>query len=195
MPPKAKFTKEQIINAAVELVKREGLDALTARALGEELGSSARPIFTVFDSMDAVRSGVILYAKALYAEYVAEGLKEPAAFKGVGKAYIRFACEQPKLFTTLFMRESENVPDTDSVLLEIEGSYDKILKSIEDGYGLNRDASIELYKHLWIYSHGIAALIATKVCNFTEEEISEKLTVIFTSLLRKIKTEINNDSL
>ncbi len=47
MPPKAKFTKEQVISAALDVVESEGADALTARKLGEKLGSSARPVFRV----------------------------------------------------------------------------------------------------------------------------------------------------
>lgn len=34
MPPKAKFSKKEIIEAAVDIVKAEGSQALTARALG-----------------------------------------------------------------------------------------------------------------------------------------------------------------
>lgn len=57
MPPKAKFTKEEIVEAALGIAHESGFDALTARTLGERLGSSARPIFTVFKSMDEVRRG------------------------------------------------------------------------------------------------------------------------------------------
>ena len=58
MPPKAKFTKEEIINAAFEITRRDGFDALTARSLAAELGSSPRPIFTVFSGMEEVQSAV-----------------------------------------------------------------------------------------------------------------------------------------
>ena len=51
MPPKAKFTKKEIIEASMSIVQKDGFPALTARALGARLGSSARPIFTVFSSM------------------------------------------------------------------------------------------------------------------------------------------------
>lgn len=50
MPPKAKFAKEEIVNAALDIVRTEGFESLTARALGSKLGSSARPIFTVFQN-------------------------------------------------------------------------------------------------------------------------------------------------
>ena len=54
MPPKPKFTKEEIVAAALELVSEKGIEALTARELGVRLGSSARPIFTAFNSMEEV---------------------------------------------------------------------------------------------------------------------------------------------
>lgn len=46
MPPKQKFTKEEVVNAALEITRRDGINALTARRLGAELDSSSRPIFT-----------------------------------------------------------------------------------------------------------------------------------------------------
>ena len=44
MPPKAKFTKAEIIEAALNIVRADGYEALTSRALGTYLGSSARPV-------------------------------------------------------------------------------------------------------------------------------------------------------
>ena len=58
MPPKPKFTKEEIVQAALELVSEKGMEALTARDLGARLGSSARPVFTVFQSMEEVQRQV-----------------------------------------------------------------------------------------------------------------------------------------
>ena len=55
MPPKAKFTREEVISAALEIVRANGEEALTARSLGEKLGSSARPVFTLFDSMEEIK--------------------------------------------------------------------------------------------------------------------------------------------
>ena len=66
MPPKAKFTKAEIIEAALNIVRADGYEALTSRALGTYLGSSARPIFTVFKNMEEVQQDMIKSAKALY---------------------------------------------------------------------------------------------------------------------------------
>ena len=56
MPPKPKFTKEEIVQTALEIVSQKGVRALTANELGAALGTSARPIFTVFDSMKEGRT-------------------------------------------------------------------------------------------------------------------------------------------
>ena len=52
MPPKCRFTREQIIQAALELTAEKGIGALTARSLAQRLGSSAKPIFGLFTNME-----------------------------------------------------------------------------------------------------------------------------------------------
>ncbi len=187
MPPKAKFTKEEILSAAFDIVRLKGIDALTARLLADALNSSPRPIFTVFAGMDEIVREVILKAKSLYAEYVRRGLTCVPQFKGVGVQYILFAIEEPKLFQLLFMNERGSVPPLCEVLQLIEDSFEEILASITNAYGFDRDTALRLYYHMWIYSHGIATLCATKMCSFTADDISRMLTEVCASLIKKIK--------
>lgn len=188
MPPKAKFSREEIINAALEIVRREGIKALTARELGAKLGSSARPVFTVFENMEEVQKETVAAARALYDNYVAQGLTKTPAFKGVGTAYIRFAQSEPKLFQLLFMSETPKDTNLSGVLAVIDGNYRKILSSVEESYGLAETEAEKLYRHLWIYTHGIATLCATKVCSFGGEEIGNMLTEVCSGVLQKIKS-------
>lgn len=193
MPPKAKFTKSEIIEAALNVVRADGYEALTSRALGAYLGSSARPIFTVFKNMEEVQQAMIVAAKTLYREYVNRGLAEVPPFKGVGMQYILFSVNEPKLFRLLFMEEQKQIPDLSGVLPLIEENYGKILLSIQKDYGINEVSAKKLYHHLWIYTHGIASLCVTKMCRFTGEEISTMITEVCMSVLKKIKEEENND--
>ncbi len=193
MPPKAKFTKKEIVEAALKIVKTEGFEALTSRALGTRLGSSARPIFTVFQNMDEVQQAVIESAKALYKEYVNEGLTQEHPFKGVGTQYILFSIHEPKLFQLLFMTEQPSIPNLSGVLPLIEESYEKILLSIQNDYGISVPCAERLYHHLWIYTHGIATLCATKMCRFTGDEISSMITEVCTSILKNIRESQNCD--
>lgn len=70
LPPKKKFTTDEIINAALKLVRENGISNLTARGLGAKLGTSPRPIFTAFQNMDEVRKKTILAARGVYNEYL-----------------------------------------------------------------------------------------------------------------------------
>lgn len=72
-------------------------------------------------------------------------------------------------------------------------TYEQILLSIQDDYKICKAAGKKLYHHLWIYTHGIATLCATKMCRFTDEEISTMITEVCMSILKKLKEGENND--
>lgn len=191
MPPKAKFERGEIIDAALRVVREHGLEALTARSLGAALGSSARPVFTVFDSMEEVIREVEASAKKLYNGYISKALADNDTsvprFKMVGQQYILFAIREPKLFQLLFMKEMDSVPEFKYVLPVVEENYNLILNSVKSEYGLDDNSALKLYKHLWVYSHGIASLCTMKMCTFSAEEIGEMMTEIFKSLLKEIR--------
>lgn len=193
MPPKCKFTREEIIQAALDIARGEGVAAITARALGAKLGSSPKPIFSVFENMEEVQAEVLKSAKALYAGYVQAGLRQENAFKGVGTQYILFAIKEPKLFQLLFMSEQPREIPVSGILPVIDESYDLILQSVQDGFGLDKKDSAWLYRHLWIYTHGIAALCATNMCSFTAEDISRMMTEVCISLLKELKRAKESD--
>lgn len=188
MPPRAKFTREEIIEAAFQMAREEGIDKITARELGNRLGSSARPIFTVFESMEEVKTEVLTRAKKVYGQYVADGLQQELAFKGVGMAYITFAIEEPKLFQLLFMSAVEERTGVQNILPQIDASYEDILQSVQK-YVDSKEAADMIYQHLWTYTHGIATMCATGLCSYTMEQIGERLTQIFVSLMMMEKSK------
>lgn len=189
MPPKAKFTKEQICFAGLNIIREKGADCLTARELGKKLGSSACPIFTVFENMEQVYNATVQSAKNLYAQYVKEGLKETPAFKGVGTQYIKFAIKEPRLFELLFMSQQPNKLDINNVLPIIEEHYSEILLSVQKSYGVNNEIAKKIYRHLWVYTHGIAVLCVTKMCVLTAEEIETMIYEVLKGLLQTLKGE------
>ncbi len=193
MPPKAKFTRDEVIQAGLNIVREHGMGALSARALGAKLGSSARPVFTVFQSMEEVQEEVKKAARSIYAGYVRKGLAQELAFKGAGTQYIQFAVHEPKLFQLLFMTEHRHRPAAVNVMPVIDDNYQDILQSAQNGYQLSRDEAERLYRHLWIYTHGIAVLCATNMCVFTAEETGRLVTQAFRGILKEIKTEIKTD--
>ena len=69
MAPKNKFTKEEMVEAALRVVQAKGIGCLTAKAIADELGTSTRPVFTYFGSMDAVKLSVSAASFLLYDRY------------------------------------------------------------------------------------------------------------------------------
>ena len=116
-------------------------------------------------------------------------MKRANAFMGSGTGYIRFASDEPKLFQLLFMKEKSEVPSPEMVLEQLDDYSEKILETVETQYGLGREAAARVYLHLWLYSHGIAVAIATKICTFTQEQIDMMLLEVGAGIIRKIKQE------
>ncbi len=107
MPRDFLFTKEEILKAAVDLTREKGFAAVSARALGEKLGTSSRPVFSHFGNMAGVQSGIIDAANEIYQSFRQEEISSGkyVPYKAGGMAYIRFASEEKELFKLLFIRD------------------------------------------------------------------------------------------
>ena len=107
MPPKFKFTREEIIQAALDLTRESGIAAVTARGLGAKLGSSVKPIFSLFENMEEVQNEVLKAAEKLSQARIRETMEsgQYPPYKASGIAYICFAREEKELFKLLYMRD------------------------------------------------------------------------------------------
>ena len=181
MPPKPKFTKEQIVSAALDAVRDGGVEVITAQEMGKRLGTSTHPVFTYFDTVEELRQAATDAAWRLYDERVRQGLSFTPAFKGFAMAYIHFAIEEPSLFRLLFMRKSEATSIAE--FLGREGHLDKVLDAVTDTFHISREQALWLYENMWTYAHGIAAMCASEAVSFSDEEIAQKLGVICRGLL------------
>ena len=112
MPPKAKFTRQEIIDAAVDIARRAPLEAVTAQELASVLGTSTRPVFTYFRTLEEVRAAVVEEAGKIYGQYVERGLSMNPPFKGYGMETIRFAREEPNLFRLCSFCAGETPPSS-----------------------------------------------------------------------------------
>ena len=178
MPPRCRFTREEIIRAALDLTRERGAAALTARALGERLGSSPRPIFSLFESMAEVLREVLRAADDLYQSYIrhdmAAGQYPP--YKASGMAYIRFAREERELFKLLFMRDRAGEP------LAPGREMEAVIPAIMAGTGLDRERAERFHLEMWVFVHGIASMIATSYLDWELETVSGVLTDAYMGL-------------
>ena len=188
MPPKAKYTREEIINRAFEMSRKKGIDAVVARELGKELGTSSSPIFTAFRNMEELQKEVRKVALQEFETYVHDAVNYTPAFKYVGMKMIEFAMKEPKLFQLLYMREHDGSQNYDMLVNELGDTVEVCIGIMQKDYGLNRQEAELLFRQVWLHTFGICVLVAGKVCRLSMEEISEMLSVEFQGTLMLIKS-------
>lgn len=179
MPPKGKFTREEVIQSALQITREEGISALTARALAARLGSSAKPIFGLFRNMEEVQQEVMTAADRLYQSYLkldmARGEYPP--YKASGMAYIRFAREEKELFKLLFMRDRSG-----ETIEEDRESLRPLLEILMANLNIAEDQAYLFHLETWVYVHGIATMVATAYLDWDLAFISQTLTDIYQGL-------------
>lgn len=188
MPPKAKFSREQITKAALSVVSEKGAQALTAKELGVALGTSTTPIFTVFNSMQEVQDAVMLAAMERFEEYAHKAAHLGPVFKQVGMQMILFAKEEPKLYQLIFMSSISEAQTFDDIYAHLGSVADECLDVLQKDYDLSKDNAKTLFEHVWIHTFGIGALCANGVCDFSHEQIAEMLTQDFTAMMMLMKS-------
>ena len=181
MPRQPRFSKDDIVAAGLRIVRTNGFEAVSARALGKELGTSSSPMFTMFkdmnEVMDAIRAAV---EKAFTARM--EGVTDYfPAFKEFGLRLVAFAKEDPNIFQMLFLGKDARPEIAESVAREC-------LSAVEQGYGLTSEQSEFLFRQMWPVACGIAALCVKHPEDFSEEEVSKTLSYHFSGIISIIKS-------
>lgn len=189
MPPKAKYTKEQIVSAALDIVAEKGIAALTAKELSIALHISTSPIFTVFRSMQEVQEAVRNAAMQRFESYTHQTERDMPAFKQIGMQMIRFAKEEPYLYQLMFMSPDSDIKSFEDIYARLGRTADECLRAIRADYGLSTEDAKILFEHTWIHTFGIGVLCATDMCNFSEERISRMLTQDFTAMRMLLKAD------
>ncbi|ABX41059.1 TetR/AcrR family transcriptional regulator [Lachnoclostridium phytofermentans] len=189
MPPKIKITKEEIMNVAIRMVREKGMDWLNARDLAKELDCSVHPIFRAFNSMEELKSAIYKMAEEIYNErMISAGEISEDGFLNMGLAYIDFAKNEKNLFKLLFMSDAFREQSIMDIAGNTEGD-DEVVEMICQGTGLSIKGAKELYTGVWLTTHGVAAMIATNNCKFSDDENRRLLNNSFMGLMLKLKNE------
>lgn len=175
MPPKVKITKNDIICTSVDLIRKNGYDALNTRNIAKELNCSTQPIFSNFSSMEELEKEVILHVYNIYLRFIETEIasdKYPK-YKAFGMAYIRFAKEEKEFFKLLFMKERNGkdfIPTAD---------FDQSIQIIMQANEVSKDVATKIHLEMWAFVHGIAVMLATSFITFDWSFISDMVTDVY----------------
>lgn len=185
MAPRNKFTKAEMVEAALGVVRAKGIDSLTAKTLAEALGISTQPVFTAFGSMENLRQAVYAAGVEVYDRYMEAGLGEKIPFFGVGMQHIRFAREEPELYQFLFLNRAQD--SRCSVMQTMAHLQVRVRPTLMGIYRITSEEADFYFRNLWLAAHSLATLIVTGDCPYSDREIGRILTGFSISTYQAIR--------
>lgn len=174
MPPKAKITKNMVIDAAFAIARETGAENINARTVAKKLNCSTQPVMYHFATMTELKKAAYAKADGYHTEYLMN-IQNPrnGIMLGIGSNYIRFAIEEPHLFRFLF--QSDLVAQNS--LLEMMDSEEltPILSAMQSAAGIPQEQAKAVFLTISMFAHGYASIIANNALAYDEELIKTHL--------------------
>lgn len=158
MPPTVRFTRDAVLHAACQLMRREGMEALNARAIAKELGGSTQPIFRLFTNMEDLHRELILYVARQFQAHAEEDMAQSdSPYIQLCTTYLLYGRDEPELFKLLFMRDRVSEGQYSD-----QTNFDLVFNIIKKETRLDDETALRFFERTWLFIHGLAVCIATK---------------------------------
>lgn len=184
MPPKQKITKEMILEAAFQITREQGFEAVNARSLAKVIGCSTQPIFSQYAVMTDLKKEFFEYLTNYYNEYALSRVQGKSFSGDLGAAYIDFAKNDSNLFKVLFMSDLVGMNGFSDVLWE--GNIEVAI-AMSKRLEISLEGAKNLLMKSWIFMHGIASMIATNSIKLQDGEAEKMLNEARTAFLEQEK--------
>ena len=173
MPPKSRITRDMIVNAAAEIVRESGAEAVNARTVAQKLNCSTQPVMYHFATMEALKRAVYSQVDRFHTDCLMHGSGKNDPLLEIGLNYIRFAIEEPHLFRFLFQSGYAK----ENNLLEMISSEElaPVLSAMQEGIGLDMEKTREVFLTVALFAHGYASIIANNGLEFDEDLVAVHL--------------------
>ena len=189
MPPKAKITKEMIIDAAFEIARKTGAENINARTVSEKLNCSTQPVMYHFATIEELKRAVYTKSDHYHSEYLMN-ITNPQenVMLGIGLNYIRFAIEEPHLFRFIFQSGFA----VENSLLEMIDSEEltPIISVMQKAMDMSTEQTKEVFITLALFVHGYASIITNNSLEYDEELIKMHLKRVYKGAILAAQEEI-----
>lgn len=155
MAPKSKFTKEQIIDAAFEIARTEGINGITIRKVADKLGSSIAPIYVNFNEVDELIQEVVNKTIDVSKQLLMEQ-NTGNPFYDIGVASLRFAKEYSVLYRDLVMKKNDHMQDHEHEM----GNLVELMKQDPHLEGLPNEELTTILLKMKIFQTGLSVMVA-----------------------------------
>lgn len=186
MPPKAKITKEMIVDTAFSIAQNEGIEKVTARSISEALKCSTQPILYYCSSVIDIKKAVYEKADEYHTNYIMRqetDCKSPLLTIGIN--YIKFAIEERNLFCLLFQTNEFSGACVLDMIKAPE--LTPIIDVLQRELSLSREDAIDAFSTLFIFAHGYASLYANNTMVYHEAHVISALERVFNGAIGGMK--------
>jgi AcrR family transcriptional regulator len=160
-------TRERLIEAASEILGRDGLAGLSMRKVAEAVGVSAPAIYRHFEDKEHLMMAVCEQGFRIFAKYLFTALEGKDAGERLhlaGEGYRRFALEHPNDYRAIFMTSGEQLGFHDMPKDNFERFHatfhfleDRVRECMDEGVLHEADVR-ETAASIWVHVHGLASL-------------------------------------
>ena len=182
MPKTVYYSKEKIIGAVIDIIRKNGSQSLTSRSISKKLGCSVSPLFREFKNMEEIHAEVRKAAEKIFSDNLADSVNYEPAFKEFGIRLLRFSKEEPNLFHYLFLENGSSSEIAHKIAQEC-------LKQTGASFHLTPEQSEQIFDQEWTFACGLAMLCSRNPEEYPDERISRMLSTQFMSQLILIKSE------
>ena len=194
MPPKAKITKEMIVDVAFGIIQREGVDKVTARSISQQLNCSTQPVLYHFATVEDIKKAVYKKADAYHSDYLMNmenDYGDPMLTMGMN--YINFARKERNIFQFLF-QSNEFSGASILELLEMEEIL-PLLTVLQQELELSLEEVKEVFSTLFIFVHGYASLYANNTMIYEEANVISAVEKVFEGAICVLKGDQNEKNI
>lgn len=189
MPPKAKVTKDMVIDAAFAVAREAGVESINARTVAKKLNCSTQPVMYHFATIAELKKAAYAKADRYHTEYLMN-LQSPqeGVLLGIGLNYIRFAIAEPHLFRFLFQSGFA----AENSLLEMIDSEElvPVLSAMQEAMGMHMEQTKKVFLTISLFAHGYASIIANNALEYDEELIKEHLERAYRGAVLAVQEEL-----
>ena len=195
MSPRIQIPKEKILETALQLLIREGHEAITIKAVAKELGTSTQPISWTFGNMENFRTALAEYALDYANQKMHSDSDEPMeAYGKVGMGYIDMALDEPNLIR--FLRSDEKRLQGSGGL---GGSFDENAKAdrqkaLAGQYGCTEEEAGKFMLNMIIYTQGLVSMILSGGIHIEREAAYQLLHEMAGLMIRSIEKKKKGDN-
>ena len=180
MSKPTKITKEIILEKALEIIRTQGIEKVSNREIAKKLNSSIRPIYYQFKNSEELYNELLMMETNFYSFLLDNEIEDIPKYKQIGINYIKFAKEEPNIFKALFMKKNNLV--VENFIGQIK-EFKEIEKFVKVSTNLKNEEIKSFHVKMWIFTHGLATLIASNTINFNDQQIRDLLSYEIQALM------------